>query len=360
MTLVAALALEGIPTLVGDFLLTVDGVARAQSMYLPTSPHLHRNHPAGMRRPVSLRRKIELINARLAVGFTGEFGAGVTLFKSLRLAFGNRLPSIVELEGFFATSTLRRGACAEVVGWVCANRPICFRWSAAQPLRLLRVDQAISGSGAEHFREEIVPSGVSGHFTDSAVEKATSRLLALIGKALYSEIGGGGTISNAYGFGLEGLLWNGASFISPPPAVFTFWNVLIDPDRQRVQALYSGLVALSRPTGDVMVWQHHHTSPVPNHLGVESADTHISVITSLSGKGGGVDPRSLGCSPIRADYWFSAFRVTNAATGKTAKAFLVTGGGEDGSGDFVSYRDRLLSFNSGELIEMLPPEFFKK
>jgi hypothetical protein len=74
MTLVAALKIEGVPSLIGDFLLT-DEQQGVDHFYLPTRPTL--NDPSHLplpRRVSGLARKLHLVNQRFIVGFTGSRG----------------------------------------------------------------------------------------------------------------------------------------------------------------------------------------------------------------------------------------------------------------------------------------------
>jgi hypothetical protein len=94
LTIVAALKIEGIPALIGDFLLT-DKLEYDHS-WLPTRPK-ELPYPRPLPRRIrDLRRKLHLINERFIVGFTGSFNAGAETFGELERLFGkdNMGPSL--------------------------------------------------------------------------------------------------------------------------------------------------------------------------------------------------------------------------------------------------------------------------
>lgn len=75
MTLVAAFSVNGVPALVGDFLIT-DNYPHANHIFLPTKPDLRNKKPeSGKRRICGVRKKIHKIGERLVVGFTGDLRA---------------------------------------------------------------------------------------------------------------------------------------------------------------------------------------------------------------------------------------------------------------------------------------------
>jgi hypothetical protein len=99
MTAVAALRIEGIPALIGDFLIT-DEQRRVHHAFLPTRPNLNdRAHPRLPRRIQGLGRKLHMINQRFVVGFTGSVEAGAAIFADLERRFGHSssAPSISEI-----------------------------------------------------------------------------------------------------------------------------------------------------------------------------------------------------------------------------------------------------------------------
>jgi hypothetical protein len=100
MTVVAALRIEGVPALIGDFLVT-DNRTDAPHFPLPTRPNL--NNPASPplpRRINGMQRKCIVINDRLIVFFTGHVEAARDIFTELEKRFGswNRGPTLDELE----------------------------------------------------------------------------------------------------------------------------------------------------------------------------------------------------------------------------------------------------------------------
>src|SRR5689334_639177 len=156
MTLVAALRIEGIPALIGDFLIT-DEQRGTEHLWLPTRPNLNDpQYPKLPRRISGLARKLHLINRRLIVGFTGnDINAARVIFTDLerRFANANTGPDIREISKALEPFNRQFGPprTTIIIGWTCGSRPRCFRWEARPGSSVMHATHAVEGSGSDHF-----------------------------------------------------------------------------------------------------------------------------------------------------------------------------------------------------------------
>lgn len=234
MTVVAALRIEGIPALIGDFLIT-DGQRGIHHAFLPTRPNLNNPaHPTLPRRIKGLGRKLHVINQRFVVGFTGSVEAGAAIFADLERRFGhsNRAPSISEISHALEAFNVQFNGRATIIGWTVSSRPRCFRWSARPGSPAVHVTHAIEGSGGHHFAE-VLTNAVSGGYSDAvrtAFERAILLGLAKVGAVLVEEMTTGANLKESYGAGAEIVLFQGNRFQFISKLGYVFWNARIELD----------------------------------------------------------------------------------------------------------------------------------
>jgi hypothetical protein len=245
MTLVAAFAIEGVPVMLGDLLIT-DEPSGLPHQFLPTRPDLS-NASAKERRRIGVRRKVLVLGDRLIIGFTGSVAAGSILFQELHRQFCKKTPSSDELSFALRLHNIQLSGIASVVGWLADPQPRCFTWSAKAGAQLQWCTHAVLGSGAKHFSRSILSADHVGHsknFTPAefarfvAITKAT--------RVLGDELGPAGTLKNAYGYCLEVATWSGETFEFEPSLTFSFFNALIGPGHSnRIQPVL------------VRIYRHH-------------------------------------------------------------------------------------------------------
>lgn len=228
MTLVAAFKVDGVPVLLGDFLLTDE--AKKSHEFLPTmtksDPKAPQPKPAaGARRVAGTSRKVTKINDRFVVGFTGEIKAGKFLIRSLHRIFSSRKVTKQELEAFLVNIKVANKSGIQLVGWICENRQLCFAWSGRTG-ELKIVESAFAGSGANHFKSLIAQKNEEGGTRiKTAFEKARFVCVGRIGQFIADELRTLDTVKNSYGFGGESLVWNGTSFAYVDNVTYSFYNV---------------------------------------------------------------------------------------------------------------------------------------
>jgi hypothetical protein len=190
MTLIAAITINDIPVLIGDFLVT-DEQRDTEHIWLATqsglSDPLHAKLP---RRVSGLKRKLHLINERFVVGFTGDVDAGAVILADLERRFRDTHygPSIKEISAALYPFNLhyyRRENLPTVIGWTYRSRPCCSKWSAGLDASAIHVPSAIEGSGRYHFAK-ILAHRAPGMIISGGSALTRSKLFAAQGRRRHS------------------------------------------------------------------------------------------------------------------------------------------------------------------------------
>ncbi len=228
MTLVAAFKIDGVPALLGDFLIT-DNVKRTND-FLPTMTKNDPKAPGSMPfdgagRIAGWCRKITKINDNFVVGFTGEMKPGTSLIRNLHRVFADRKITKQELEAFLSNVNIPKKSSVQLIGWICGKRQLCFDWNG-KTNKLKIVESAFAGSGAKHFRSLIEQRrDEGGSHIKTAFERAKFVCVNRIGHIISDELRTLNTLKNSYGFGGECMVWNGKSFVYIDNITYSFYNV---------------------------------------------------------------------------------------------------------------------------------------
>ncbi len=225
MTLVAAIKIQNIPTILADMLIT-DGSTEAPAIFMPTIPNRALT-PLNNRTIVSVRSKIIILNGTLAVAFTGYISAGKTLFTDLERRFSQVTPSEKEIDDVLCSWNIALDGRASVVGWVANPSPRCFEWSAKPGARVGWVAHSFKGSGANHFRNVILQADASGR--GDLTERELSAFIAVTkaNKVLSDEMLSQGGLYNHYGYCLEIVQWTGGVFEFQSKLASVFLDVVV-------------------------------------------------------------------------------------------------------------------------------------
>ena len=178
MTLIAGLHNLGAPILLGDLLITAQTNDPAARSFLPTSAAAA-SLPAKGFRVAGTRKKVHIVNPRLAVAWAGSQLAASILFKDLH---DLKAPtSRNELERTLSRHTeFTRATSVHLIGWLVEGEPRCFRWNSEWPHELFVADSHIEGSGENLLRDVM---NLDGHIADMGpgVERGDERasLIAL-------------------------------------------------------------------------------------------------------------------------------------------------------------------------------------
>jgi hypothetical protein len=316
MSVVAALRIEGIPTIIGDFLLT-DNDTTKPHIFLPTRPDIN-SSPFGHldRRVAGMRRKIHIFNDNFVAGFTGSVKAGEEVFADLEHRFSTKAPTIHELDDAFQRFNTKYSNGASVAGWTMRSRPTCFSWSAAPGSRARKVTHEIIGSGTEHFTNLLTGADMRGHSDSVALawDKAVLVGLTKIGGLVTEELSSGKNLEAAYGYGGEMIILTSAGFRAVEKFMLTFWNVRIEDDGT-INYLPSNVVAVYQNMGRYTAVQVTHLAFADQRL--TARDTYVMAITPIHDPMDSLNVKAIGRLELSAPYYFMAFSVVDMKSGKT-------------------------------------------
>jgi hypothetical protein len=320
MTVIAALRIEGIPALIGDFLVT-DGRTDIPHFPLPTRTNMvNPFNPVLPHRINGMQRKCIIVNDRLAVGFTGHVEAAKYIFTALERRFGrqNRGPSLAELEATLRPIKLQlhsRKLVGMVMGWTIRNRPCCFYWKTALGERLTLVGMAIEGSGKQSFTKSLTSSFFLGYSPaiQSAYEKACLLGITKIGNVLVEEIISDANLALGYGYGAELALFNGIRFEFIPKIGFMFWNVRLEVNGS-VSLAQANIMAVYENKGRyalLNIMQSH--TPELGSLVVDNS--FVAGLTPLHDDMPGLTYRPEEAPDMLCPYYYMCFSILDVQTG---------------------------------------------
>ena len=164
-----------------------------------------------------------------------------------------------------------------------------------------------AGSGAEHFRNEIMAAAISARSQDItvAVEKEIHFCVAKTGKVLFSQLMAAGNLSHDYGFGAEAILWDVAKSFYIDKVAYAFWNMQVNKDNS-LSTYPSNVSAVYKNYGQFSVLQVSHLGPKTGFLqGIEAKNTYAHIITSINDNMSKFDARSVGRQSYDTPLWFS-------------------------------------------------------
>jgi hypothetical protein len=284
MTVVAALRIEGIPSLIGDFLVTDDQLDR-DHFWLPTRSAYPNNSRYSInipRRISGIVRKLHLINERFIVGFAGPIKAGAVIFAELERRFGNynNGPPISKISKALQLFNVQfRDQGVIVIGWTCGSRPRCFRWEAGLNSSAIHVTHAIAGSGRDHFTSVLInehgpgpwrtafdkSTGVLsqhpgvGYYphVETAFQKAALLGLVKLGAVLSEERVGARNLQASYGYGAEIALYTGNRFEFVSKVGYFLWFARIEKNESiEITPAKSKVIYEARGRHCVFYWEH--------------------------------------------------------------------------------------------------------
>lgn len=191
MTLVAAYRPEGVPILIGDFLITGSG------------------HE-------STRKKIYKVGPNFVVGWSGPAFVAASILKALFAAFEDKVVSLAEVDEFF---TNRPGDELSdqpflIVGWVIGEQPYCFLWNILIPTRLFYEPYYVIGSGSQKFQELITTKSLGGSLETrrTSVDQAVFSALTIAAELYSDENLERMNRREGFGHGYELLYFDGKEF----------------------------------------------------------------------------------------------------------------------------------------------------
>lgn len=352
MTLVAAMRIDGVPTLIGDFLLT--DRRRAPHSHISTRPALIGQTPAhGEPRIAGLRKKIHRISPSFVVGFTGAEPGGRQLLSKLAERFGQMRPSPRDVGAFLAQTSFPYRSQSALVGWIAhKRRPVAFSWHGAVSHRF-NLRPIVCGSGAAHFQNEIMPFHDAGRSESLATarERASFTATTKMGRLLLEEIASGGNLKSAYGFGAECLVWDGQQFRYIEKITYSFWNVVIQEDNS-LRLHLADVMIVYRNFDRFSLMQVTQLEFGPN--GPKAKNPHLHMITSLHDSARDVVLDKALVQSMDSPLCFAGVVIANPKKRMSATFCMVS----DNSGDAARVTDGHVSINARKLAESIPKHFY--
>jgi hypothetical protein len=244
VTLVAAYRSFGVPTIIGDTMITRGAACAA-------------------------RKKVVLIAENLAVAWTGHLiAAGVVIERLQRLAeLGPiaRQAFVDCLTSLDAASDLGQSLQVTLIGWFLdGEHELCFRWRSDYPIEVFFVDATLTdGSGDQHASSVIPPNGFVGPFASPNVAPTlrATESIAAVARLMQAELHGW---SNAHlGFGhLYDLAMVGPTGNFQYVDDILYWGVIYKMNRsgklQRSTVLYP-LIKLQDRNGMTIAHRFNRT-----------------------------------------------------------------------------------------------------
>jgi hypothetical protein len=349
MTLIAALRIEGIPAMIGDFLIT-DEQIEAPHIYIPTRSNVSDPRTPGVpgvpklpRRMAGLRRKIHIVNDNFIVGFTGSVKAGREIFERLERRFGTITtgPTIQEIDRTLRLFNVQYDKTAAVIGWTVRSRPRCFSWTAGPGSHAINVTHAIEGSGKGHFLTSIrnVRSFGYSPAVQTARDKATLMGLTRAGAVLFEEIASGENLAVGYGYGAEIALFTGSKFEMVPKLGYVFLHVNVGKDGT-ISIQPASIFAVYESRGRYSLMSITRLTPGSGVL--NATDTYVSAITPLHDDMPELNSAVIGRPNQVCRYYFNGLTFFDAKANISGQIRAVTD--RDPSFFQVSERNGLVHF----------------
>jgi hypothetical protein len=321
MTVIAALRLEGVPALIGDFLL-IDSRTDLQHFPLPTRQNVQ--DPVGQPLPHrihGMERKCLIINDRFIIGFTGHVPAAKMLFGALERKFAKQPedPTLIQIDETLESLKAeinRRKYTATIVGWTVRARPRCFSWSPTPDSKTQSVQEAIVGAGAIKFRAALTDYDRAGKSMSvvTAYDKATLRGINIVGRVLSDELVSGHNLITGYGYGAEIALHTGTRFTFVSKIGYTFWNIRLNNNG----------IMLLQPSGVIGVYENKGRYALLNIIqcrsdenGIMADNSYLAGLTPLHDNMGLILSR--GDEPdMICDFYFIGLAGQDTRTGRMA------------------------------------------
>ncbi len=165
------------------------------------------------------------------------------------------------------------------------------------------------------------------------------------------ELSSARNLANAYGLGLEAVLWDGARFRYIEKVTFAFWNMDVVEGGLRMRAANASVIYRSYDTFSVLqLTEFEHRDAAS----LRAKRTDVDVITPLHTAMPYLLLDGLLQSPEDSRFLFTGVGVTSRDKKLHARIALVTDP-KDTEG-FATYRGGMLKLNAKAIWEMLPAE----
>ena len=213
MTLIAAYKTEGVPVLLGDFLITRDD----------SDIETH-------------RKKIHKISSNFVVGWTGSLFTATRFYRDLYSAFENQIVTKNAVENFLVTydTEIFIGKDLVILGWIAEEKEnYCFRWRADYSEMVFYDEQYegfFHGSGSEFYENLLKEKGnINYGGQNDNYDKAIFTVLNEVSALTNAEyLTTNKSWRNRYGFAYEILYLKDGGFKYVDDVFFTTIDILVD------------------------------------------------------------------------------------------------------------------------------------
>jgi len=209
MTLIAGLQFQGVPLLLGDFLITG---SRTYSL-----------------------KKLHLISHNFVVAWTGHLIVAEAVLRDVYNEFKGVTVSRERLEQFLSNCTewVEGDLGVHLVGWLIDSEPHCFLWNSHYPQQLFYEEAHIDGSGAEVF-QDMLKSGTLfavNRPVTSAVDDAIITLLTGVCQLMSDEVLDKNNQQKRFGYAYEILFFDGERFKYVDNILYRTLDIFYDIDK---------------------------------------------------------------------------------------------------------------------------------
>jgi hypothetical protein len=285
MTLVAAYKVDGVPLLLGDFLITSGELS-------------------------GTRKKIHRISENLVVGWSGDRLAAQPVLKALHDQFHNECVQYAALEELltqFPTEELG-SLNVQITGWVIDDEARCFFWRSDYPSELFNDDQYFIGTGGETFKQMLTRRS---YLVSSKERKgvAAAIYLSLVSscRMVTDEILFGLNRQQGFGFAFETAYFDGHQFRFVDNILYSAADIFYDPLSGQIHHRFYPITLKYRSFGSYSVIQTNElTEPRTRVFAVTPIfDNMPDLLSNIPD----IDPSTNKVLPLSSDYYCMFWRL---------------------------------------------------
>jgi hypothetical protein len=229
MTLIAAWKEQGTPVLIGDVIISRDGINAVPNIPLPTRSDVDRLLTQAS--IVEMCQKVYKVSDNFAIGWAGVQLAAKNIIRVLIGQFNGKQVTLAEVKECLRKIVGWDELMCVIIGWVYEEgQANAFRWDSTRPDMLEVGNQFIDGSGNQYFNSIFTPLFAMGH---DPVENTLTKMAHVIkDEVLY-----GTNIKDRFGGGFTVIYHNGQRFVIVPSITFIFLQVEETEDENRADLL---------------------------------------------------------------------------------------------------------------------------
>lgn len=322
MTLVAAYRPEGIPVLIGDFLVTGGG-------------------------QTSSKKKIYKVSPNLAVGWSGSMFVAAPILRALFVAFEDKHVTRDEVEYFFTHRPEDELSTAPlfIIGWLITDQPYCFLWNGLYPTKLFYEAFHIIGSGSDKFADLVTRKSMGGSWGSkrTTIEQAIFSALSKATELYSDENLAKMNRREGFGHGYELLYFDGSEFNYVENIAFFGMDILLNSDNSNHCRQYE-------------YWYRYHSlsnSSFLQSLNLKTGEMRLEVIYPVFNYLGKDAAFEFTAGRFRADYYCIYMRIQNTK-GESYNASLVLSDNKDGPSRYEKEEDGKYRFQlSSDLMKFI-------